>query len=615
MNMKLHTLHRLAAPRLSRRTALSVAVVSTFAVLSAPTYAFRFGSEESGITGSFDSVISFGVTQRLASPSCQIVGNDNGGCNSGTNNPLMSFHQGLTGYANADVNYINGDDGNLNFNKGDIVSQVLKGTHELSLQMSGGWSALGRVTWSQDAKVSHTRRIDLADEAEDAAKSRIDLLDLWVAKSFELGGRPAKVKLGNQVISWGEDVFILGGTNQINAIDLGRYHTPGTQLKEIFIPAPMLSFSAGLTENLNVEAYYQFKWNSYRLDPVGTFFSAVDLVGKGKRPLYFPTSAVDDSFGAGFCAANLPGGRCGEPASSGVDDATLIGFGLAVPYLGEAKAKNSGQHGLSMRYYAPDVDSEFAVYYQRYHDKLPFLGFSGAWIGGLPTVTGYSWNYGEDKELFGASMNTKLGPVAVGAEISYRPRDSVQVDPTVPFGQLATGVFDRNSVYDVSTHKGFVEEKKWQAHVTGFYSFSRNDPLGGFAAALGATDGFVLGEVAVAHYPDLDRSGVTPYLLPNYHLPDKTSWGYVLEAALNYPNVFDTGITVTPQIDWAHDVRGTSPNGIPFVEGRKALTTSLLFNYRDQWKGALQWVQFSGGGDNNLMRDRDFLSASVSYSF
>ena len=76
-----------------------------------------------------------------------------------------------------------------------------------------------------------------------------------------------------------------------------------------------------------------------------------------------------------------------------------------------------------------------------------------------------------------------------------------------------------------------------------------------------------------------------------------------------------SGITLTPQIDFAHDVKGTAPNALPFVEGRKAVTLSLFANYRDRWKGALQYANFSGGGDNNLMRDRDFLAASVSYSF
>ena len=299
MKIKPTTSRKTAAPFISRRSALNLTVLSAFAVLSAPTHAFRFGSEESGITGSFDSNLSIGATQRLSGHDCKIIGNDNGGCNVGLNNPtsqLYNLSNGL-GLADANFGYENGDDGDLNYKKYDVVSAVVKGTHELSLQMTGGWSALGRVTWSQDWAVDQTQRTELDNEAYKAATRRIDLYDLWVAKRFELGGHDAKVKLGNQMISWGEDAFILGGINQVNAIDLGRYHTPGTQLKEIFIPAPMLSLSTGLTDSINLETYYQFMWNSYKLDPVGTFFSTYDVLGKGKLPLYYPTSTVEALLG------------------------------------------------------------------------------------------------------------------------------------------------------------------------------------------------------------------------------------------------------------------------------------------------------------------------------
>lgn len=224
-------------------------------------------------------------------------------------------------------------------------------------------------------------------------------------------------------------------------------------------------------------------------------------------------------------------------------------------------------------------------------------------------------NYGEDKDLFGLSMNTMVGPVAVAGELSYRPNDSVGIDPTVAFGRGFTGTFNKFSVFDTGEHPGFVEEKKWQADVNAIYTFSASDPLGFIPSSLGASDGFLMAEAVVAHYPDLDTSGETPYFLPDYSLPDKTSWGYVTELGINYPNLFDSGITVTPQLDFAHDVNGTTPNALPFIEGRKSLTTSLLFNYRGRWKGGLQWVQYWGGGDNNLMTDRDFLSGNISYSF
>ncbi|MDD3352673.1 DUF1302 domain-containing protein [Zoogloea sp.] len=573
----------------------TLAVAAALTAWSDPSHAFRFGSEE-GLSGSFDSIVSFGVIRRMSSPDARIIGNDSGGSNRGTNTALHAA-QGGSGYANADFNYTNFDDGNLNFKKGDIVSMALKGTHDLALKAPDGWSALARFYWMHDLRADQGRRTEIT---ESSATARANLLDAWVAKEFRIGEQRGKLKLGNQVISWGEDIFILGGVNQINAIDLQKFHVPGTQIKEVFIPAPMASWSGSLNENLGMEAYYQFAWNSFKFDPVGTFFSGADVLGQGARPAYYPTSICRDF------ALPLP---CGD--RSGLSDRQRIANGTAVPYLGQEKPKQGGQYGVNFRYNADAIDTEFAFTYQRYHDKLPFLGYTGNAAG---AVTGYFLAYGEDRDLFAVSANTKLGDVAVGMELSYRPRDSVGVDPTVPFGSLA-GRFDKNSVYDMGRHPGFVEHKKWQYHATAFYTFSRNDPLGGLATAVGATDGFILAEAAVAHYPDLDRSGAIPYFLPNYGIPNRTSWGYVAELGLNYPNVGGSGITLTPQIDFAHDVKGTAPNALPFVEGRKAVTLSLFANYRDRWKGALQYANFSGGGDNNLMRDRDFLAASISYSF
>ena len=72
---------------------------------------------------------------------------------------------------------------------------------------------------------------------------------------------------------------------------------------------------------------------------------------------------------------------------------------------------------------------------------------------------------------------------------------------------------------------------------------------------------------------------------------------------------------MSPIIDWYHDVKGVSPNTIPFVEGRKALAINLNFDLHNVWKANVGYTTFSGGGNLNMMRDRDVLSASVSYIF
>lgn len=602
-----------AAPCPRKTLALAVAIASGL-TWAPPSFAVLFGSAD-GISGSFDSTLSYGFASRLQSPDCHLLGSDNGGCNTGSNTELGRYYNPArgNGYANADINYSNSDDGDLNYAKHDVFSSVIKGTHELSLKFGDGWSALGRVAWAKDFRMDNTRRTDLDDEAERDATECFDLLDLWVAKSFDLGEMPAKVKVGNQVISWGAEIFVPGGINQINALSLPKYHTPGTQLKEVFIPAPMASFNVGLTDTVSLEAYYQFKWNAYALDPVGTYYSTSDVVGEGRRAIYYPTNYVEGLM-PGTCAAT-PTGHCGDPLNTGVSHADLVGAGLAVPYAGEREAKNSGQYGVALRWSAESIGTEFGFFYQRYHDKVPFVGYTALTDPNNLVVDNYFINYGEDKDLYGLSMSTMVGPVAVAGELSYRPEDSVGIDPTVPFGQGLTGVYNPYSVFDTGVNRGFVNERKWQADLNAIYTFSGNDPLGFIPEALGASDAFLLAEAVVTHYPGLDTSGKVPYAMPDYSLPDRTSWGYVTEMGVNYPNLFGSGVTVTPQLDFSHDVNGTTPNAMPFVEGRKSLSTSLLFNYRDRWKGGLQWVQFWGGGDTNLMADRDFISGNLSYSF
>jgi hypothetical protein len=587
---------------------------------SLPAQAFKFDLEN-GITGSFDSTISVGMQMRMQGRDKSIIGNDNGG-----NVPTESVlgvkvnGPGFGFTANPDFNYLQTDDGDLNYKKHDIVSAVVKGTHELFLTQKGNWSALARVTWSSDQKADDTRRTPLRHDAEDAVKQNVSLLDLWVAKEFSLGEQAAKLKFGNQVMNWGEDIFIIGGVNAVNAVDLRKIHIPGVQVKEVFIPAPMLSFTSGLGKGISTEAYYQFKWNSFNFDPSGTYWSSGDFIGKGgKRGAFLPTSLL-------LANGLPPPGGDFNPKLPGRDLTTLGAYPGIAP-IKNTEPSNSGQYGINLRFKPSASDTEFAGYYIRYHDKIPFIGFRqnlatacappGPCAPGT-NVSGYTAivQYGEDKELFGLSMNTKLGDWAVGAELSYRPRDSVAIDPTVPLPG-SNAKYKYNLLQQAlespdldATVKGYTNEEKYQAHMTGFYLLPQS-----ITSPLGAAEGSFLAEVAVTHYPGLNLSGAVPYLLNNYTLPDKTSWGYVLELGLTYANIFQSGWTMSPIIDFYHDVKGTSPTALPFVEGRKALAINLNFDYHNQWKVGVGYSRFSGGGNLNMVKDRDVLTAMVSYTF
>lgn len=636
-------MHHQPTPRLH-----TLALAATLACAAGTAQAISFETE-GGLRGDFNTTISLGTQLRLKNPLATNLGNDNGGNVPVEGDIGVRLHgPGGGAAANPDFNFLNGDDGNLNSKRGDIVSLALKGTHELGLKWGDGWKALARATWVADARVDNTRTTPLSRDAKNLAARNAQLLDLWISKDFSLAGSPTTVKFGNQVISWGEDIFILGGVNSINPLDLRKYHTPGTQLKEIFRPAPMLYVNTGLSSTVNLEGYYQFRWNGFQFDPVGTFFSGADVVGKGQRPAYAPSTF-------GLCASPVPG-TCGDGARSPV----VPGANIVPIERSDKEPPDRGQYGLAVRLKPKAVDAEFTLYYSRYHDKLPFTSFvADAKNSSLVTPTSlgnllglsYFNEYGKDKNLFGLSVSTKAGPVAVGAELSYRPKDSVAIDPTVPipaglaaaFGFPFTGLAagSKGMAYSVmdgvgcllgtdtvtagpaktsdpttcrTYARGFVEEKKFQAHLTGFYFIEVNSPMGALMKGLGAAEGYVLAEVAVTHYPNLDTAHIPYLIFPSYATPNKTSWGYVLEVGMTYPDAF-AGINLTPQIDFTHDVRGISPNTIPFVEGRKSLFVGLNFDRNSVWKGQLGISHFWGGGLSNIMRDRSFLAASIAYTF
>lgn len=594
-------------PRFARNT---LALALAGALLTASPLAGAFGFETDTVKGSFDSTISFGMEWRMSSTSCGIVGNDNGGCapTTGALGELVNGPgQGAT--SNPDFNYLQSDNGNLNYKNHQLISAALKGNHELALRFPEGWSALGRFSWLYDPAVDRTERTPLTEDAKNIAEHNITLLDLWVAKDFEIADTPAKVKVGNQVLSWGEDIFIYGGINIINPIDLTRAHKPGVQLKEIFRPAPMISANWGVTNTVSLEAFWQFRWNAFRFDPVGTPFSTGDVIGNGQQSAFVPSSVLGAPPGTVGDPGTVSNGAI-IPAGQRFTFEDLLAAGTVVPTQPTQSPPNTNQFGLALRYKPEHFEAEWGFYYLHYNDKIPFVGFvNDPAITANPFGLGYFLQYGKGRDLFGVSVNTHLGDWAVGAELSYRPRDGVGIDPTVPLqGQYC-------AFCAPGTYNGYVDAKKWQAHLTTIYLLGPSGDLGWLLRGLGAAEGTLLLEVAGTYYPDLDFSGKFPYLLPNYELPTKFSSGFVGELGVVYPHVFGTAVNLTPQIDLAYDISGISPNTIPFVKGRIAVTPSLNFEYLNKWRASLAYTSFAGGAGNNLMRDRDYISFNVSYSF
>ena len=94
---------------------------------------------------------------------------------------------------------------------------------------------------------------------------------------------------------------------------------------------------------------------------------------------------------------------------------------------------------------------------------------------------------------------------------------------------------------------------------------------------------------------------------------DATSWGYRLATRLDYNNAIGA-VNLFPYLQFQHDVGGNSPSPSgSFVEGRTAVTLGLRAGYLSRWEADLNFTAY--GGSQNELHDRDFISATVKYSF
>ena len=551
-------------------------------------------SLENGWIVNFDSTVSLGVAVRTSKPKCSLIGNDNGGCVGDAVTPLQASNPSAF-FMNLDTLRLNQDDGNLNFRRGQVASANLQYTADLFVRASDGWSGLLRGVVNRDFRAGHTHN-PLDPDAKDFADGNPRWLDAYINKKFDIAGKEARIRVGNQVLSWGENLFITGGINSINPLYLPAAHQPGTPLKTLFIPSPMVSASFALAPGLGIEGYYQWKWNSFAFDAPGTFFSTSDFVGRGGRGLHLPASVMQ---------------MIGAPA-----DMNLIPRGA------DRMPKN-GQGGAALRYQFPGSGNELGVYYYRYNDKVPFVSYQ---VTGTPSNP-FGWeaalDYGKNRQLFGVSYNFQAGEWAIGTELSYRPRAGVAIDPSTVIDPANRHYCNALADFTVAPvgHRcqGWVDTQHYQWHLTGIHILSPSGSLGGLLHALGASEGTITAETAVAYYPKLKFGQDIPYAATaDYRLPTKASWGMVVAAGLTYPNIFGTRASLSPDIAVSQGLSGISATATPgFVKGAGAvvLGATLDFKTKPETKLRVDFTQNWGGGASNRLRDRNFMSVSLSSSF
>ncbi|MEA1604345.1 DUF1302 domain-containing protein [Pseudomonas spirodelae] len=440
-------------------------------LVAAHAQAVEFSFADNEITGSIDSTVSYGQLWR-------VQGQDK------TNND------------------INTNDGNRNFDTG-LVSEVFKITTDMEARYQN-YGVFVRGTAFYDTQIMDKRNDYLSQnnpsqpsqntpndssftyETRHKAGRGAQILDAYVYGNWDVADMPVSGRFGKQVFNWGEGLFYRGGVNTTNPVDAAKFRLPGAELKEVLVPVEALSFNVGLTDNLSMEAFYQFNWKESAIDPVGTYFSETDLFADGGNTAYSTQTALlpVGNLYKGLSAGNvggLMGGRSVD--SSGNIQVAKIGSDI--------NAKNDGQYGFNFKYIAEELNStEFGAYFVNYHSKEPTIAadlgsyaglnladiqagatpgikqsvaasqnitvaqlegaialapngalatayrnaLSNA-VGGVATIdvanqVNARREYAEDIRMYGLSFNTTVGNASVFGELAYRPNLPIGVATT-----------------------------------------------------------------------------------------------------------------------------------------------------------------------------------------
>lgn len=514
-----------------------------------PVSAFNFGDGNEGVKGAIDTDLTYGLQFR-----------------------------------DEDADSRNGAYGNrvLYSDKGDIFNNQVRASMTISLEQGSNYGALIRGNYFYDFE-SHDAK--LRGEAKDQLESKGTLTDAYVYGYFG-AEQQLMVRLGKQVISWGENTFIQYSLSEINTVNLDNLRQPGRELKNAFLGTEAIYATYNFLENWTLEAFQLFKFDSIELDPMGSFWATLDGVGIGGGKDKDGNGILLEG-GTGNCVT-LDGRPC-----------DLLGGGLT--RISDKQPSEGGQYGFALRRFFPNLfnGTELAVYFENLHDRNPVVS--------VHRGTGhYFLDYPEDQHRYGVSYNTNIAGWAMGGEYSFRKDATVQLlSPLLAgLGSAATGAY----------LPGYAEVDRHQVQMT----FQR---IWGVNYTIGADSNMTLVEVAYGWIDDLPQTDLfEPAITQNFSTVQILQrFGY--NAALF--NLFE----VNPYFAYKWDIDGTSQElgaGKGFVENRQALTLGVGLAYQGgAYTADFSWTGFSGrtndrnraGGLLNGREDRDYWAISFGMSF
>ena len=297
------------------------------------------------------------------------------------------------------LNNNNDDDGNRSFKKGAMINNRFSLLSEADIQYKN-YGAFIRGSAFYDGAYYGTNDNDspstyngsgdhngFSKAVKDAHGSDARVLDAFVYGSFDVNDQMLNVRVGKQVVSWGESLFIPGISSAMSPADATKTTVPGVEVKDILLPVGQVFAQYDINDSTSVAAYSQWEWKQNEVSEAGSYFGVSDSLDNANGSIFLP-------FG-----------------------------GLSMARGQDIDARDSGQWGLALNYYAEDLGygTDFGLYYLNYHDKNPtivtgdYYDFFGNDVPGT-----YHKEFVEDIKLIGLSFSTLVGDTNVGGEIAYR---------------------------------------------------------------------------------------------------------------------------------------------------------------------------------------------------
>jgi len=367
------------------------------ALLAAASRAAGFGFETgSGVSLDVDTTFTYGAQWRVEGAKSSLLRRPD---------PAWSFAQKFDFLTNPDtVIAQNMDDGNNSFDEGLISSRATLLTDIELKRDDYGIFARAKAFYDtvyQDNRTDMdatgygtfnnaptTRLGRFVEETRDDYGTHAEFLDAYAYASFDVADRVLDLRVGRQVINWGEATFFAGINGMQNRFDAGVANVPGTEVKEILLPTGAVYAQIDLTSAVSLQTYYQYEWKHTILNAVQSYFSQQDYLGSGADTFY-------------------------------VGALELFGMDPRIPRLADDEPGDQGQWGVALRY-AMESGTELGFYLLNEHNKTPSFERNSTSLAGQQLPVSYRIRYFDNISTMGASFTTLVGDMQVNGELSYR---------------------------------------------------------------------------------------------------------------------------------------------------------------------------------------------------